>query len=258
MTITTEGLPRVTTCRLAERARSAPTADIKFRGQLFSFRVIPLTLELFRELGFNPSHFRAGANILLLDRENFRRFAAACGTTAEGGIYPLASNGDNEAAICGEIPYLPDRSRNIILPEDHSPISLAHEIAHDIFIGGGITEQERLDFAKNLLHWYRLSLDPNMPHQHKNHPFYQQVSQVCMQQYHLTELSPKYYGPRHWQERDFRVFASECFAYACETILFRDEAMLKDVPQPVLSHLRYLRCIDLQAIRQFQQATGSV
>jgi hypothetical protein len=217
---------------------------------MFQYKPVSLSGELFSSLGFNPRLFREGAHILLMSREDFLRFGEACGTDAEGGIYPLAMNGDAEAVLKEEIPFLPDRSRNIVLPDDHLPLTLVHEIMHDIFIGGGLTAQERQDFTKELLYWRRLSLDPKMPHQHKNQAFYQTVAEVCMKRYDLKTVTPKYYQSRHYLERDFKVFAGECFAYAGEFLLFPNNASFRNVPDSIIRHLKFIRVINPQAIRQ--------
>jgi hypothetical protein len=45
-------------------------------------------------------------------------------------------------------------------------------------------------------------------------------------------------------EYDFKVFASECFAYAGEILLFPEEASFKDVPESIIRFLKFVRVID--------------
>ena len=244
MNIQSSGLPRVPGQHLAELAKAAPTHTATFRGQKLSAKVIPLTLQLFCELGFNPRLFCEGAKILLMDKENYERFGQACGIECAGGFYPWAANGDVESVIRDEVPFLPNRSRVIVLPEDYQPTALVHEVMHDIFIGGGLELRDRQHFTKELLHWYRLTLDPKMPHQHKNRPFYEKVAAACARKYNLKMVTPLYCETPHWQEYDFRIFASECFAYAGEILLFPEEASFKDVPESIISFLKFVRVID--------------
>jgi hypothetical protein len=250
MSIQGAKLPRVNGQPLAELSQTASIHRLNFRGQTLSGKVIPLTLQLFCKLGFNPRLFSEGAKIFLLDKENYEHFGQACGIECAGGFYPLAANGDVEAVIRDEIPFLPNRSRVIVLAEDHPPTALAHEILHDIFVGGGLELRDRQHFTRELLYWYRLSLDPKMPHQHKNRPFYEKIAKACARKYNLQEVSPLYCGTPHWQEYDFRVFASECFAYAGEYLLFSEKASFTDVPDSIIRFLKFVRVIDPSAIRQ--------
>jgi hypothetical protein len=191
-----------------------------------------------------------------MERDVLRSFAQACGTDAEGGFYPLSANGTNEEVLRGERDYLPAGSRNMILPVDFSQISLEHEVAHDLFISGGITVGDRLDFIKNILASYRGSHDPQSPHLHKDQAFFARVAEDTKGRFDLSVLSTKYFGPSHWRERDFKVFAGECFAYACETVLHPERPMASLLPRQVFSTLRYLRIFQLERIRKFQQLTG--
>lgn len=249
MTIGKFEAPRAINLHLAQPAEAAVKQTLPFRGQRFTIRALALERQLFCALGFNPKYFKPGAHICLMDKENYARFAEACGIEMPGGIYPLAKNGYQEAVLKEELPYLPGHSRVIVLPEDHTPTTLIHEILHDIFIGGGLTPKERTEFSRELLHWYRLSIDPKMPHQHKNRPFYEAVAEFCKDRYDLKDLSPLYCGKRHWQERDFKVFASECFAYAGEAMLLPEEASFQEIPKPIVSFLRFLRIFNREAVK---------
>ncbi len=227
-----------------------------FRGTDYPARALPVSRELFGGLGFRAERFREGASIGLLSRSDFQAFARACGTDAEGGIYPLSANGQNEAVLRDELEYLPPGSRNLILPEEHADVSLVHELAHDVFIGGGIERRDRNEFFKNVLDWYRNAHDPLRIHLHKNQAYYARIAEMTKGTFDLSALSLKYFGPRHWLERDFRVFAAECFAYGCEAVRFPAGEFASLLPDQILSAVRNLRIFQLGVVREFQQATG--
>lgn len=247
MTIQRIGSPRTPRSPLTF---SGGARTFKCRGQQISYHSSPLTRQHFVDLGFNSSHFREGAHILLLDHTNYDRFSLALGMTAKGGIYPLSQRGDLEAVLNDQALLLADRSRIIVLPEEHKKIALAHEVLHDCFVGGGITPQERYGFTKELAFWYRLSLDPAKPHEHNNLVFYQQVAEACKEQYQLSSIAPEHYRGRPWLEKGFKIFASECFAYAGEYLLFPEQASFPDVPEPICQFIKFLRVIDPRAIQQ--------
>lgn len=257
MRVTTQSLKtiKLAACRVARQARLVRPVEVNFKGQRLPCRVIPLSEQIFYGLGYHPDRFRAGASIGLMERSVFRSFARACGSDAEGGIYPLSANGDNEALQMGGLPYLPGPSRNIVLPLDFFHISLEHEIAHDIFVGGGITAADRQAFFRETLAWYRNAHDPGLPHLQQNRPFYERVAKETRGPFDLAALSVQYSGRRHWLESGFRVFAAECFAYACEAILNPESEMADLLPVQVFSAIRALRIFQLETIRRFQQAT---
>lgn len=226
---------------------------LKFRGQQFRIQIVNLSQKLFTSLGFDLRRFAPGATLVTMGASEYKRFESACGFEDSAGIYPLAINGDQAAVHRGEIPVLPNRSRNIILPDNYKPITLAHELLHDIFIGGGIEVSDRVEFSKNVLYWYRLSVDPNMPHQHNNREFFEKVAQVCAEKYNIDGIDPRYNFKAHDREEAFQIFAGECFAYAGEFLLHPNESMLDFVPESIVRFFRFIRLLDRSV---YQQANG--
>jgi hypothetical protein len=236
---------------IAEQAKTTPESSFRFRGAQYPCRELPINLSRFTALGYHPHRFQAGALIGLMSREHFQAFTRACGTDAEGGLYPLSANGDNQAVLTGELAYLPVASRNIILPFDFSQVSLAHELAHDICIGRGITADNRSAFFRGVLHWYRNSHDSNFPHLQPDRSFYAKVASLTGCGFNLAAISKQYCGPDHSLEPAFRIFAGECFAYACEAVLNPSKEMASLLPKQVFNALRSLRIFQPLVIQEF-------
>jgi hypothetical protein len=248
--------PRATTSPLAAARRERVFRTARCQDQRIAYEAVPLSVEHYTALGFNARHFRPGAQVILMKQEVFSRFSAACGASSAVGLYPLCpkekdgKENDLEAVLNGKLPVLPDRSRTIALPEDHSRLALVHEVLHDIFIGGGLPPEQRLEFTRQLSFWYKITLAKNnLPHQYKNRAFFEQVAEDCKQQYDLAEVPAEYYRGRPWRERDFKIFAGECFAYAGESMLLPEKAKFRQVPEPLVSFLKFVRVIDPRAIR---------
>lgn len=220
---------------------------LRYRGQQFKVQPVRVSLDLFTTLGFNPRHFVEGATILAMEPPEYRRFCEASGLVKAAGIYPLSMNGDMEAVQRGDIPYLPARSRNLVLPTDHETITLAHEMLHDIFVGGGLSPAERQKFTSEVLHGYRLSVDPNMPHQHKNQAFFQKVARACAERYSLETVEPRYNLGRPERDPGFRLFVGECFAYVGEFMMHPRESQIDSIPDILLRHFKFIRIFDRNA-----------
>ncbi len=227
---------------------------LKFCGRPFRIKPMPVTLDLFTSLGFSPRRFAAGAMIIAMEPAEYKKFSEACGLEQAAAIYPLGMSGDFEAVQQGETEYLHQRSRNIVVPADHETVTLAHELLHDIFIGGGIEARDRKEFIKNVLFWYRLAMDPKLPRHHVNRPFFEQVAAICAEKYDIKEIDTRYNFKAHDREANFKVFAGECFAYAGEFLLYPKGSRFDRVPQDIVDFMRqWLRLFDRSV---YQRASG--
>lgn len=244
MTIPNGGLPKVGDKILAKAAEIVLKRRFQLKDHSFSAKFIPIGRLLFERLGFNCKFFKPGVVVYLLDKASYERFSKACNIEAPDGFYPLPTNGDDKALLRGEIDFLPNCSRRIILSDDYKDVALIHELLHDIFIGGGLSPKEREEFTKNILHWFRLSIDPNMPHQHKNHSFYEEVARICMKKFRIENVNPHYCMGHDDKEPDFKVFAAECFAYAGEFMLHPQGAQFSEIPKEIQDQLMFLRLFD--------------
>jgi len=244
--------------RAIKHLQGQPGKPFPFRinEDRFVARRVFVAEALVKQLRINPELVRPFLKVLFLDSKSYARFCQVMnyGKPA-AGFYPLGKNGDHEALLRGEIPYLPDRSRVIVLPEDFQAVDLAHELLHDIYSGGGLSVEDRVKFTNEILRWYRLSIDPEMPHQHKNRPFYEDVAEMCMGRYSLQHISPWYGLGRHEQERGFQIFAAECLAHTGEAVLFPDKACVNKVPQYIIDYLRHKRLFDRSVFQQLRGQT---
>jgi len=193
--------------------------SFKFRGRYFNAQQEWVKLSDFKRLGINSRLFRPGAEIRLLDQENFK---ALCNLIDPGikiqGLYPLAKNGDTSAVFEGRFDSLPAPSRVICLPKDYSPRALIHEILHDVFIGGGISREQREYFCQNLFSWIKAAL--NNPERKEVIDFYQKAANACAQPFDLSLSQVEGTLARIGQGGRLNdaemAFAGEGFVYAAE------------------------------------------
>lgn len=224
-----------------ETKPASPQQPLFFRGGRFRVSTIQVTEDLFDKLGIGKKFFRSGASIYLFDKQNYQEFSRLCGVEGVGGFYPLSINGDQDAVFSGQADHLSAISRTIVLPEGYDNVTLTHELLHDVYFGGGLHVSDRRRFIGEVLHWYRLSKDPNYPHHQKNNQFYTDVARLCMEKYKLEDIPISYNLGRYTEEKEFQIFASECFAYAGEALLLPQDAKFKNIPQEIRDHLRFLR-----------------
>lgn len=191
------------------------------RNKMFQAKMTHLNKKDFISLGLNPKYFRPGIKIYLLDKDNFSRFCQVCGTDLEvGGFYPLSKRNEEKRVALGELDYLSDDSRTMVLPENSiSNQTLVHEVLHDIFIGGGIKKSERDIFVRNLFIW--IFHAQNDPQRTDELNFYNKVAESCK-----TKLRLKVNGENIKEliegaklDHKSMTFIGECFAYAGEIYL---------------------------------------
>ena len=216
MAIPTVVLPRGDNHVSVEEKRNAQIVCLPFQGNIFRVRALELSRERFRSFGLDQRYYKPGVKIYLLTQTEYERFSNICGVSEVDGFY---SKG------------------RIVLPEEYQESTLVHEVLHDVY--ANLPVESRAEFARNILFWYRLSIDPNYPQHHRNRSFYEKMAGDCKEKYDIEKIRPFYAFQRELNDPAFYIFAGECFAYAGERVLFQQEKVLGHVPHEIYHFLRF-------------------
>ena len=194
-----------------------------FKGTLFLATKSFVTKNLLAHLGINRRYYNPGAKIYLLSTDSYKLLSTLCRfDSGNEGMYPLAKKGDPALVLQGKIDHLPNGSRVACLPRDHNKRALAHEVLHDIFIGGGLSKKNRDYFTNNLPAW-RKSAESD-PRRSREADFYRLVSRSCA------------------KENDKMVFAGEAFVYAAEFYFgYSNETEVGRIPREILQFFERVR-----------------
>lgn len=211
-------------------------AQFTLRGEQFQARSADVVSKQLRKLGINPALFRDGLKIYYLDKGDYARFCRTTGLAGEiDGFYPLSKGQAVRKVALGELERLPDDSRVMVLPEGTKwQRTVAHEVLHDIYLGGGISRSVRDSFARNLFIWaYKAQTDPRKAEEFK---FYRAILDRCNRKFnlHLTGDDIKKIWEGAKLDEATHTYIGECFAYAGELFLgFSKEEELGRLPQEI-------------------------
>jgi len=246
-----------------------PPIPYSFKGTFpakdrqFAARFFPMSVELFVSLGFRPDKFASGCMVGAMENSEYEALSEAHLNTSTGGIFSFHPNNANPEAkevLTGQRDYLSNERRVILVPQSCREIILTHELAHDIYLGGGISKEARDEFAREILSFYRSTIDPkkepNLPLQ----AFFATVLSQCFNQKALDHIKPNYPDKSPLNEAAFQVFASECFAYGVEKILFPERSVIKEIPTEIRRSTGYLKAINPKTMINLmqQQAIGRI
>lgn len=214
----------------------AAAVQFTLRDNQFQARSAGVVSRQLKRLGINPALFRDGLKIYYLAKEDYARFCRATGIAGDlGGFYPLAKGQNSRRVMLGELDYLPDNSRIIVLQEGTKwQRVIAHEVLHDIYLGGGISKPARDSFAKNLFIWaYKAQTDPRKAEELK---FYLTILDRCNRKFNLNltggDIKKIWEGAQ--LDEATHTYIGECFAYAGELFLgYSKERELGQLPQEI-------------------------
>lgn len=193
---------------------NAKSIAIRFKGHTFrGFEVSP-TEKHISSIGINTELFSPGITVALLlsaDYTLFCQVAGRCPETTQG-FYPFAETGKEAAVNEGRLEALPKESRKMILPLNSPRLVFLHEMMHDVFLGGMLTSQQRIDFVHLFIGEARNILRDN-PNSDKA----RFIQAAWESQFKSEELYHAIDGPI--TDRRLVVLANEAFAYSGETLL---------------------------------------
>jgi hypothetical protein len=223
--------------------------SFSLNGDNFTAQKVFVSKGLFRKLGINPRYFRSFLKIYLLDKENYARFCRVSGISPKTeGFYPLARNGQLEDVLLGKKSSLRVPDRVIVFPEgSENKRALAHEILHDIFLGGGLAAETRAAFTKHLFIWAHKALtDPSRAAEAR---FYTEIAKRCTEKLNINlpgkDVVKIFEGAK--LDRSSRLFVGECFAYAGEIFLgYTQEAELGKLPREIRYFFESEKAIQLR------------
>jgi hypothetical protein len=210
--------------RCLSQSRITPSS-FKINGIDIKAQAIDLTRAIFKNAGINPAFFMPGARLFLLDPIQYDNFCKVTDLSSKekNGFYPLSKKGEEKKVMLGELDYLSNPSRTVVLPSDCKKADLMHELAHDIFLGGGISKEDREAFFKLAICEARRVLNTAPGSQEAY--FIRRVSNSGRKRFNLKELiSIKELSSLTYEQR---VFAGELFAYAIEMKITKDRSLGK-------------------------------
>jgi hypothetical protein len=234
-------LPSAPRSNVKERFPAFQEVSFRLNGQTFNATATRVKDKDFRELGISPLFFKPGLRIYMLDNDNYARFCSVTGQA--NGFYPLAKVGAIDKVLSGQNKHLPDSSRIIVLPKGiDNKTAKAHEIAHDIFISGVLSERVQQEFTKTLFYSaIKRSYSPDSP----EYGFFTRVAKACPEAFDLNS-TVRHYVPGMRLDRAAKVLIGEVFAYAAEIYLgFTRET--KDYKLPLEIRMFFDKYVPLKA-----------
>jgi len=209
-------------------------SSFRINGIDIKAQAIDLTRAIFKNAGINPAFFVPGARLFLLDPIQYDNFCKVTDLSSKekNGFYPLSKKGEEKKVMLGELDYLSNPSRTVVLPSDCKKADLMHELAHDIFLGGAISREEREAFFKLAVCETRRVLNTS-PDSEEAY-FIMRVSNSGRKRFDLKELtSIKELSSLTYAQR---VFVGELFAYAVEIKATKDRS-IGEIPREINLYL---------------------
>jgi len=226
-------------------ASGRPIAKYHFPGEFtvagrkFFAQFFAVTPQLFCSLGYKAELFKQGCLIGTMDKAAYRDCTRLQVKGASVGLYsfhPDPNNPEYGQVLRGTKDYLSTERRVLLVPNQSAIITLVHEIAHDIYFGGGITREQREAFARQIFRVYKAATMPITDKEKQAAPdllnFFSEIAAKC-QAKHISLIINYFNETMAMREPGFQVFATECFAYVAEMLIRPEEATLKTIPEVI-------------------------
>lgn len=194
--------------------------------------IFPVTPEVYEKFHLNLDYFKPGAQILEAEKSSL------------GPLHP--QNNQDFLGFYIQRPGGKEAPRRfIVLPESRFVASgavIVHELLHDIF-ACGLPPAGRNNLVREMLQWYKITVDPRHQHLEADRQFYENISRLCSKRYKLEEITWQYSDRSQEGTPAFFNFVSEVFAHVGGLLSGLPGGYFshKEIPSVILSHLNGLR-----------------